>query len=256
MTDFLHLMPYWAFALALGVTFAAGFVKGAVGFAMPLIMISGLSMFLEPQLAIAGIIFPIVLSNGLQVARYGWAEAKTAFEEYWRYILIVCVMIVIVAQFVTVIPTQTMYLILGLPVVVLTLIQLMGIKFHIPPQHRSKAEWGVGSLAGALGGLTGTWGPPTVLYLIALDTPKARQMLVQGVVYGLGSVSLLTGHLSSGVLNLTTAPFSVALLIPAFLGMQVGFKLSDRLDPVKFRKITLIVLLVAGANLVRRGLMG
>ena len=49
MTDFLHLMPYWAFALALGVTFAAGFVKGAVGFAMPLIMISGLSMFLEPQ---------------------------------------------------------------------------------------------------------------------------------------------------------------------------------------------------------------
>jgi uncharacterized membrane protein YfcA len=81
-------------------------------------------------------------------------------------------------------------------------------------------------------------------------------MLVQGVVYGLGSVSLLTGHLSSGVLNLTTAPFSVALLIPAFLGMQVGFKLSDRLDPVKFRKITLVVLLVAGANLVRRGLMG
>jgi uncharacterized membrane protein YfcA len=114
----------------------------------------------------------------------------------------------------------------------------------------------IGLAAGILGGLTGTWGPPTVLYLIALETPKAKQILVQGVVYGLGSVSLLVGHVQSGVLNLTTLPFSAALLIPAYLGMQVGFRMSDRLNPDLFRKATLIVLIVAGANLVRRGLMG
>jgi uncharacterized membrane protein YfcA len=51
-------------------------------------------------------------------------------------------------------------------------------------------------------------------------------------------------------------PFSAALLIPAFLGMQVGFRMSDRLNPELFRKATLIVLIVAGANLVRRGIMG
>jgi uncharacterized membrane protein YfcA len=38
--------------------------------------------------------------------------------------------------------------------------------------------------------------------------------------------------------------------------MQVGFWMSDRLNPEMFRKLTLIVLVVAGANLVRRGLMG
>ena len=67
-----------------------------------------------------------------------------------------------------------------------------------------------------------------------------------------------------GLIGEITAPcfvryldvFSIALLIPAFLGMQLGFKLSDRLDPEKFRKITLIVLLIAGANLVRRGIIG
>jgi hypothetical protein len=165
-------------------------------------------------------------------------------------------MILFVAQLVTHIPTQTMYLVLGIPVVVLSLIQLTGIRFHIPPNHRRAAEWGVGALAGGLGGLTGTWGPPTVLYLIALDTPKARQILVQGVVYGLGSVSLLAGHLHSGVLNAKTAPFSVILLIPAFLGMQAGFRLSDRLHPDVFRKATLVVLVVAGASLIRRGMSG
>jgi len=250
------LMPLWAFIAALGVTFVAGFVKGAVGFAMPLVMISGLSLFLDPLLAVAALILPIVMSNLLQVMRFGAREAFAAMREYWRFIVIVCVMILIVAQFVAQIPTQVFYLVLGVPVVILSIIQLAGVKFHIPPQHRLKAEWGVGLLAGALGGMTGTWGPPTVLYLIALETPKTKQFLVQGVVYGLGAVSLLAGHIQSGLLNATTAPFSALLLVPGFLGMQVGFMLSDRLNPDVFRKATLIVLIVAGANLVRRGLFG
>lgn len=254
--DSLALMPLWAFVAAVGVTVVAGFVKGAIGFAMPLVMISGLTLFLDPLVAIAGIILPIVMSNLVQAMRYGWPEARAAFREYWRYILIVCVAIIVVTQFVTDLPTRTFYLILGVPVVILALIQLVGVRFHIPPERRRQSEWGVGLIAGTIGGLTGTWGPPTVLYLIALETPKAKQMLVQGVVYGLGSVSLLAGHLQSGVLNAATIPFSAALLLPAFIGLQIGFRMSDRLDPEMFRKATLIFLIIAGANLVRRGLMG
>lgn len=256
LQDTLSLMPFWAFAAACGVTLIAGFVKGAIGFAMPLVMISGLSLFLDPLVAISGIILPILVSNLMQAARFGRAEVLAAIREYWRYILIVCVMIVVVAQFVTSLPTQVFYLILGVPVMVLSTIQLMGVTFHIPQARRRLAEWGIGAISGVLGGLTGTWGPPTVLYLIALETPKARQLLVQGVVYGLGSISLLAGHVQSGVLNATTAPFSAALLLPAVLGMQAGFRLSDRLNPAVFRRLTLIVLIVAGANLVRRGIMG
>jgi uncharacterized protein len=223
---------------------------------MPLVMISGLSIFLDPLVAVACIVLPIVMSNLLQVMRFTWSQAGEAVREFWRYILIVCVMIVVTAQFVTMIPTQVFYLVLGVPVVMLSLVQLVGVRFHIAPGWRTPSEWGVGFVSGAVGGLTGTWGPPTVLYLIALKTPKDKQLLVQGVVYGLGSVSLLAGHLQSGVLNAVTAPVSAVLLIPAFLGMQVGFWMSDRLNPETFRRATLVVLVIAGANLVRRGLMG
>ncbi len=256
LQDTLDLMPLWAFVAAFGVTLVAGFVKGAIGFAMPLVMISGLSIFLDPLVAVACIVLPIVMSNILQVMRFSWSQAGEAVREFWRYILIVCVMIVIVAQFVTLIPTQILYLVLGVPVVVLSLIQLLGVRFRIAPAWRIASEWIVGFVSGAIGGLTGTWGPPTVLYLIALETPKTKQLLVQGVVYGLGSVSLLAGHLQSGVLNTVTMPLSAVLLIPAFLGMQVGFWMSDRLNPEVFRRVTLIVLVIAGANLVRRGLTG
>lgn len=252
----LSLISPWAFVAAFAVALVAGVVKGAIGFAMPLILVSGLSLFLDPLVAVAGVILPALFSNILQVARHSWADMLDALKENWRYVLIVCIMILIVAQFVTRVPERTFYMILGVPVVVLSLIQLAGVRFHIPVERRRVAEWTVGGFAGALGGFTGTWGPPTVLYLIALETPKKRQLLVQGVVYCLGSVSLLAGHLQSGVMTAATMPFSAFLLLPAFIGMRVGFLLGDKLDAEVFRKITLIVLMIAGANLLRRGVFG
>lgn len=238
------------------LTCAAGFVKGAVGFAMPLIMISTLSILIDPRLVVAGIVLPIVVSNALQVARSGWVEARTAMVEFWRYILVVCVMIVVSAQFLTIVPERAIYIALGVPVAVLSLVQLTGWRFSIPAGRRRIADLGIGLVAGGLGGFAGVWGPPTVLYLLALDTPKHRQFAVQGVVYGLGSVALLAGHLRSGILNGETVWFSVFLLVPAMLGMWIGFQVGDRLDPLKFRRATLVVLIVAGLNLIRRGITG
>ncbi|MBJ3763595.1 sulfite exporter TauE/SafE family protein [Maribius pontilimi] len=238
------------------VTLISGFVKGSVGFGMPLVMISGISVLVEPRLVVAGIVLPIFLSNGLQILRAGLADSWRAAVEYRRYVGIVCVMILISAQFLTVIPARAMYVVLGVPVVALSVMQLLGLRFSIPPHRRTQADWGLGMASGILGGLAGTWGPPTVLYLLALDTPKARQMAVQGVVYGMGSAALLLGHLQSGILNDDTLPFSVFLLAPAALGMWVGFRLGDRMDQEKFRRATLWVLVIAGLNLIRRGVLG
>ncbi len=249
-------MPLWAWTAAFAVTLTAGVVKGAIGFALPLIIMSGLSLFLDPLVALGGVILPALLSNVWQVARFGWPDIKDAIREYWRYVVIVCAMILLVAQIVTYLPERAFYLVLGVPVVALSLIQLLGVQFRIPPHRRNMAEWGIGGIAGAMGGVTGSWGPPTVLYLMALQTPRARQILVQGVVYSVSGVSLVLGHLQSGVLNASTAPFSAALLIPTVLGMRLGFKFGDRINADLFRRITLIVLIVAGANLVRRGIFG
>ncbi len=244
----------WIFAIA--VTLFAGFVKGAVGFAMPLIMVSGLTTVLEPRLAVAALILPIVLSNGLQTFRTGIGPAIEAVRDSWRFVLSVCVAIAIFAQFVPYIDPQVFYLVLGLPVVALSLIQLFGVRFSVAPENRWWVEWIAGILSGILGGLAGTWGPPTVLYLIAIDMPKVKQIVVQGVIYGAGAVTLLFAHIGSGVLNLSTAPLSAALILPALFGMWIGFKLQDRLDQRVFRKVVLAVLIIAGLNLVRKGLAG
>lgn len=256
MTDLIPVLSLPLVLFACVVTLLGGFVKGAVGFAMPLIMISGMGILIDPQIVVAGIILPIVFSNAWQIARSGLGPARAAVVEHWRYLLIVCVMILVAAQFLTSIPVNTMFVILGVPVVALCAVQLLGWTPVIPTRWRRAFEWGAGLTAGTLGGLAGTWGPPTVLYLLALETPRAKQMAVQGVIYGLGSVMLLLGHLQSGVLNAQTWQLSALLVVPAALGMWVGFRLGDRFDQQAFRKVTLLVLIIAGLNLVRRGLMG
>ncbi|SFS20453.1 sulfite exporter TauE/SafE family protein [Yoonia litorea] len=256
MPEFLDVLTPAHFLLAVCVTALGGFVKGAVGFAMPLIMISGMGIAIAPELVVAGIVIPIVISNGLQVARAGFGAAGEALREHWRYVTVVCVMILISAQFIRFIPSNVLFIVLGVPVVGLCFIQLIGWRPRLSPRMRRPFEWGAGLLSGTLGGLAGTWGPPTVLYLLALETPRDRQMAVQGVIYGLGSVMLLLGHLRSGILNSETWGFSASLVVPALLGMWLGFRLGDRFDQERFRTVTLLVLMVAGVNLIRRGIMG
>ena len=79
---------------------------------------------------------------------------------------------------------------------------------------------------------------------------------VQGVIFLIGGIVLLSAHLQSGVLNATTLPLSAALVVPAALGMWLGFRLQDRLDALRFRRWTLILLVITGLNLVRQAAMG
>ncbi|MEL7281971.1 MAG: sulfite exporter TauE/SafE family protein, partial [Pseudomonadota bacterium] len=121
------------------VAILSGVIKGAIGFGMPLVILSGLSTFLDPKLALIGMIAPIVVSNALQALRTGVGPAIEATRSAWRYMLIVCIMIFAAAQLVPVIPSEAFYFVLGIPVLILALIQLMGLRLIIPLRHRGWA---------------------------------------------------------------------------------------------------------------------
>lgn len=254
MDMFLNLLSPQLWMIAISIAVLGGIVKGVVGFAMPMVVISGLSSFMEPELALAGLILPTLVTNGTQALRQGIAPAWASARRFWVYLAVGGVVLVGSAQLVRVLPIGVMLGIIGVPVTLFALLQLAGLRFTLARQ-RKDIEAGIGAFAGFLGGISGIWGPPTVLYLTALDTEKTEQMRVQGVIYGLGAVALAGAHIGSGVLRAETLPLSLALIAPALLGQWLGGKVLDRIDQAAFKKATLFVLLVVGLNLVRRALM-
>ncbi len=242
------------YLIAGAVAVLAGVVKGMVGFAMPMIIVSGVGSFSAPEVALAALLFPTLVSNFVQTAHGGFGNALRAVWAYRLYLAIVLVMIVLSAQLVPLVPKDLFYLLIGLPITGLALIQLAGWRPDITGRNGLGLQALVATFAGFMGGISGLWGVPTTMYLTAAHTPKQQQMQIQGVVYGLGSVALVLAHLKSGVLDWPAARFSTAMVVPAMLGMVLGLRLQRRIDQDRFRQITLAVLVLAGLNLIRRGL--
>ena len=82
MTSLFSLISPAELALAFAVAMMAGVVKGLVGFAMPMVLISGLGMFLPPEIALAGLILPTLVTNVIQALRQGWAAAWTSVKQF------------------------------------------------------------------------------------------------------------------------------------------------------------------------------
>ena len=154
------------FWLAMAITLFAGVVKGAVGFAMPMIMISGFSSFLRPDLALAGLILPTLVTNLSQAFRHGWQPAWQTVGTYRRILIATVVFIVISASFVHVIRQDVFLLVLGVPITAFALLQLAGRNLALRLEHRNRAEWILGAIGGLYGGISGVWGPPLLVYLL------------------------------------------------------------------------------------------
>ena len=242
-------------ALALAVALLAGFVKGAVGFAMPLIMIGAFSSFLPPEMALAGLVLPTLISNISQAFRQGWRPARDTARKYWRILAATLVFIPISAQFFWAIPQGVFLLLLGLPITAFAGAQLAGLPLMIKVQHRAQAEWISGIIGGLYGGVSGIWGPPLIVYLLSTRTEKIETMRVQGVVFLIGAFVLLAAHLQSGLLDRAAMTFSALLVLPALIGQAIGFACQDRLDQTRFRRATQVLLVLTGLNLIRQALM-
>lgn len=243
-------LPPGMFAVIVGVTLFAGFVKGAVGFAMPLIMMGVFSAFLTPHMALVALILPTLVTNLAQTFRDGPRAALDSVITYRRYLVALVIFIGISAQFIHVIPRMVFLLVLGIPITAYAAMQLSGRPLMLPMRNRARVEWLTGMVSGLFGGIAGIWGAPLIVYLLSAGVQKDEMLRVQGVVFEIGAIVLLMAHLQSGVLNATTAPFSAALVVPAMLGLVAGQRLSRRLDQARFRWWTQLLLAATGLNLI------
>lgn len=244
-------------AAAAAIMLLGGFVKGAVGFALPMIGIGGIGSFMPAQETVAILLLPTLFSNFWQTLRQGIGAAALTLRLFWKLNLLLGLTIGLAAQFVPWIPSAALFIFLGGLVSLAAGLQLVGWRPRAPAaaKPRKILEIVTGLVAGICGGLSGVWGPPVMFFLISLETEKTLQIRSLGLAFLVGSAILIPAHVTSGILDGVTLPFSLAMCLPVAVGMWAGLRYQDRMDQALFRKIALAVLCIAGLNLLRRGLM-
>jgi len=242
---------------ATAIMLLGGFVKGAVGFALPMIGIGGIGSFMPAQETVAVLLLPTVFTNLWQTLRQGIGPAMLTLRRFWKLNLLLGLTIGLAAQIVPWIPSAGLFIFLGGLVSVAAGLQLSGWRPRAPTatKPRTILEIVTGVVAGVCGGLSGVWGPPVIFFLISLEIKKTLYIRSLGLALLVGSATLVPAHLKSGILDGVTLPFSLAMCLPVALGMAVGLRYQDRMDQALFRKTALAVLCIAGLNLLRRGLM-
>ena len=241
------------FLFLVTVCFVAGFIKGIIGFGMPMIILGASAAISLPSLGLAVLILPTLVTNIYQVSLFGRTELIASVKEF-KFFLFSCLLGLFVgAKLFVAANLNSLVGGIGLVVLVLSFVQLIKIKG--PKRNNSMRLSSIfGAITGLLGGGTGIWGPTTVLYLTSIATPKQNQILVQGLTFAYSSVFLLIAHLYTGIFDYNTGTLSALMILPAMIGMLLGVGVQSHLNQEKFRLITLISLCVVGVYLMFRSI--
>ncbi len=240
--------------IAIAVFLVAGMAKGLIGIGLPTITISLLIQIMDPRQAIVLTLAPVFFANLWQCYRVGMV--MPTIRRYALFLGCLFVVMLITARLSFGLSSRNLTFVIGAVVVCFTLVQL----FLKPPPLEDKydriAQFGAGSIAGVLGGLTALWGPAVLMYLIARRTPKDEFVSATGVMLVCGFTPLFYSYWSAGLLSFSTGWVSVTLVIPTVLGFAVGEHFRSRLNPEGFQRAVLLMFLLLGLNILRRAIWG
>ena len=213
-----------------------------------------MSLYIDPRLAIALMVFPIVFSNIWQLYRSGRIfQTAQRYRVFAGFLLMV---LFITTFFTAKVSTGALLIIVGLLITVFSMINLWTIPPKLPDRLDRVGQIIGGITAGITGGLTAIWAPSIAIYLIARKTEKEEFVGATGFLFLIGSVPLGIGFWQNGMMSGQIALVSAAMIVPTLLGYFLGEATRKRIRAERFRTLILVFFLLMGFNLIRKGILG
>lgn len=243
LTAQIVLMVVAAFALG-------GFVKGAIGMGLPVVVITLLAMMMPLKAAMAIFLIPAVAANIWQATSGPYLPGLA--RRLWPFLLAAVGGIALGVFATADAPTETMAAVLGVLLVIYSTFALVGPRLPAPGRHERWLSPIAGASGGVIFGMVGVFIIPGLLYLETLRLP--RDELVQGMGLTFVTISSALG-LSMAGFDLVTgelALLSALGLVPVFAGIWLGQKIRHRIPEDFYRKLFFIALIVTGLYMVAK----
>jgi uncharacterized membrane protein YfcA len=232
----------------------AGFLKGIVGVGMPVAALPLLSLFIDVKSAAMLLSMPLIFSNLPQALEGG--KTGRCLMQLMAVILGMIPGLFLGVRALLALDANVAKIIAGLVLMGVGVITLLAPKLQLASRLVLPTGITFGFFGGILGGIAAMPGPLVFIFLLAKGlrgqafTKEASLYLV--VSAGLLAILLTVSH----QFNWFDVSVSAAAMMPVVLGMYIGQQMRDKIAPDAFKKLVLIAVIAAGAELLRHGFFG
>ena len=247
----LHFEPASILVAVVCSLIVAGLLKGVIGVGMPVVALPLLSLFIDVKSAAMLLSMPLVLSNLPQALEGG--RTGRCFIELTPVFLGMIPGLFLGVQILLALDANVAKIIAGLVLMGVGGVTLLAPTLQLQSPLVFPTGITFGFFGGILGGIAAMSGPLVFIFLLAKGlrgkafTKEASLYLV--ISAGLMAI-LLTASREFSWLDVSV---STAAMLPVALGMYVGQHMRDKIAPKTFKKLVLIAVIAAGAELVRHG---
>lgn len=227
------------------VVFLAVFTQSLSGFGSALIAMALLPPIIGIRVATPLVAVVVLALEIVLIIRFRQALDVKAI---WRVVLAALIGTPFGVYFLTKVDEKISLTVLGVIITGYAIYALLGLK--MPRLENSFWAYLAGLFGGLLGGAYNTSGPPVILYADCRRwPPDVFKSNLQGY-FVVSSVAVLASHALNG--NLTPQVWDLFWWTPPFIliGLIAGLSLDRRLNPVTFRYVVLVLLVVMGIRLM------
>lgn len=232
--------------------FVAGLCKGVLGVGLPLIGVPVLVTFMPARDVVAIIWLSLVVANAWQAFQGG--GAGTIVARFWPMLLMMVIGGWLGTMLLVSLDEHLLLATVGAIVVTFSSLNLARPHFELPPRLERPVGIAIGLVAGILLGVALHLGPLIILLFVAIRLPKETFIRATGVTFLLGVLMIGIFYAAYGVFQPRHIVPMIAATVPVAFGTWIGQKLRVHIDEQRFRKWLFVLLIVIGANLIRKGL--
>jgi hypothetical protein len=231
-----------------GAVLVGAVVKGVTGVGLPMMAVPLMVQVLPVPTVISLLSVPILSSNIFQLNDR--AEIVGAARRFWSLLLVMAIAVVAGAYLLVTVDPKLVGAAVGAIVIAFALFSMAKPEIGIKPRQEPVVSPLIGLVAGILGGISGLYAPPLVLYLVNLKLPKDRFVVTISLFYLVGQMPLYVMLVNKGLFGWREFLASAVLAVPAYLGVLLGQRVRDRIDTKLFTRLVLAIQIVSGALLV------
>jgi uncharacterized protein len=247
----LYVEPASIMAALVCSLIVAGLLKGTIGVGMPIVALPLLSLFIDVKSAAMLLSMPLILSNLPQALEGG--KTGRCLLQLTPVLLGMVPGLLFGVRVLLALDANVAKMIAGLVLIAVAGVTLLAPKLQLPSRLVLPAGIAFGFFGGILGGIAAMAGPLVFIFMLAKGL-RGQAFTKEASLYLVVSSGLLATFLTaSRQFDWLDLLVSTAAMLPIMLGMYAGQRMRDKIAPETFKKLVLIAVIAAGAELLRHG---